>query len=97
LTADGLLQRFMPVMLGKPSLPDEIETEATAEEYARVLNYLASSTPVRILSDSGAHEVVRAFQAEIHDLEQSAFFGKGMTGFLGKLPGVLGSLGLVLH
>ncbi|PSA76829.1 hypothetical protein, partial [Corynebacterium diphtheriae] len=51
----------------------------------------------RILSDSGAHEVVRAFQAEIHDLGQSAFFGKGMTGFLGKLPGVLGALGLALH
>jgi len=97
LTSDGLLQRFLPVMLGKPSLPDEIETEATAEEYGRVLNYLAETPAVRILCSPDAHEVVRSFQAEIHGLEQSGVFSKGMTGFLGKLPGVLGSLMLVLH
>lgn len=97
LTSDGLLQRFMPVMLGKPTLPEEIETEATAEEYARVLSYLAELQPARILSSADAHEVVREFQAQIHEYEQSGIFSKGMTGFLGKLPGVLGSLALVLH
>lgn len=97
LTSDGLLQRFLPVMLGKPSLPEEVETEATAEEYGRVLNYLAELHPVRILGDSGAHDGVREFQAYIHELEQSQMFTKGMTGFLGKLPGALGSLALVLH
>jgi hypothetical protein len=97
LTSDGLLQRFLPVMLGKPNLPQETETEATAEEYDRVLNYLASMTGARVLCSPDAHEVVRGFQAYIHELEQSGVFSKGMTGFLGKLPGVLGSLTLVLH
>lgn len=97
LTSDGLLQRFLPVMLGKPSLPEEIETDATSAEYARVLNYLAETAAVRVMASPDAQEVIRAFQAEIHELEQSGAFSKGMTGFLGKLPGVLGSLALVLH
>jgi hypothetical protein len=97
LTSDGLLQRFLPVMLGKPSLPEEIETEETTDEYARVLSYLSELQPVRVMASPDAQEVVRAFQAEVHDLEQSGAFSKGMTGFLGKLPGVLGSLMLVLH
>lgn len=97
LTSDGLLQRFLPVMLGKPSLPDEIETEATSEEYSRVLNYLASSRSCRILSGRDAIDVTKGFQAFIHEQEQAGIHSKGMTGFLGKLPGVLGSLMLVLH
>jgi hypothetical protein len=77
LTSDGLLQRFLPVMLSKATLPAEIETEATAEEYGRVLNYLAETRAVRILTSPDAQEAVRAFQVEIHELEQSGAFSKG--------------------
>ena len=97
MTSDGLLQRFVPVMLGKPVLPREVNDDAPAAAYGRLLNYLAELRAVRLLCDSGALEITRDLQVELHDLEQSGASGKGFTGFVGKLMGVYGSLVLVLH
>lgn len=97
LTSDGLLQRFLPVMLGKPALPTEVEDDTPGQDYERLINFLADTQPVRLTCESGAYEVVREFQATIHEMEQSGAFSKSFTGFLGKLPGVMGSLALVLH
>lgn len=97
LTSDGLLQRFLPVMMTRAVYSGEVEDEAPAEAYKELCFRLLRMMPAKLQMDEGAREAAGAFQRFLHDLEGMDGLGKGFCGFAGKLSGIHGSLSLVLH
>lgn len=97
LTSDGLLQRFLPVMMTRAVYSGEVESEAPAEAYKDLCFRLLRMMPAKLQMDEGAREASGAFQRFLHDLEGMDGLGKGFCGFAGKLSGIHGSLSLVLH
>lgn len=97
LTSDGLLQRFLPVMMKRAVYSGEVEDEAPAEAYKDLCFRLLRMMPAKLQMDEGAREAAGEFQRFLHDLEGMDGLGKGFCGFAGKLSGIHGSLSLVLH
>lgn len=97
LTSDGLLQRFLPVMVGKSTFP--IDEPATPKnEYRELATRLFNAIPATLIMDDAALETAAAARRRLHDLEQaSSGLAAGFQAFVGKLPGVLGSFALILH
>lgn len=97
LSSDGLLQRFLPVMMAQSTIPQELEDEAPAARFDSLINALLA-VPVHTLKPSEeALEVFEAFQRQIHHMEQLEGLGDAFRTFLGKLTGVQGSLAAILH
>lgn len=97
LTSDGLLQRFLPVMMNRATYSGEVEDEKPAQDYQDLCFHLLRIMPAKLQMDEGAREASGAFQRFLHDLEGMDGLGKGFCGFAGKLSGIHGSLSLVLH
>lgn len=97
LTSDGLLQRFLPVMMNRATYSGEVEDEKPTEDYQALCFHLLRMMPAKLQMDEGAREASGAFQRFLHDLEGMDGLGKGFCGFAGKLSGIHGSLSLVLH
>jgi Protein of unknown function (DUF3987) len=96
LTSDGLLQRFIPVMLSAPKFPEDAPI-STADYKAMVLA-LVSASPLKLSFDDGALEIATGLRQYLFDLEQaSGGLTQGLSAFVGKLPGIFGSLALILH
>ena len=98
LTSDGLLQRFLPVMMGPATFPVDEPPSRAGDQFRRLCLQLIRAQPApQILSDE-ALPVFAEMRLHIHELEQvGGSFAKGFEGFLGKLPGLAGSLALILH
>lgn len=97
LTSDGLLQRFLPVMMTRAVYSGEVEDEAPSEAYKELCFRLLQMMPAKLQMDEGARNAAGEFQRFLHDLEGMDGLGKGFCGFAGKLSGIHGSLSLVLH
>lgn len=97
LTSDGLLQRFLPVMMTRAVYSGEVEDDTPSEAYKDLCFRLLRMMPAKLQMDEGAREASGAFQRFLHDLEGMDGLGKGFCGFAGKLSGIHGSLSLVLH
>jgi hypothetical protein len=96
LTSDGLLQRFIPVMMGPAQLP--IDRPSDIYAYARLVRTLIDTYEhVYMLSDP-ALEVMSGLHKHLHDLACNAGgMARGFQSFLIKLQGMAGSLALILH
>jgi hypothetical protein len=97
LASDGLLQRFLPVMMRRPNFSREVEDDHPAEAYDALLSYLSAMKPFSLVMDEGARQAAEEFQRFIFDLVEADAHGKGFATFAGKLPGVHGRLSLLLH
>ena len=97
LTSDGLLQRFLPVMMGRGQFPEEVEDEFAQAGYENLVSHLAQSKATTVAASGGALEAFDAFQRYIYDLEQMEALGDGFRSFAGKLTGMQGSLALTLQ
>lgn len=97
LTSDGLLQRFLPVMMGRAKRSQEVESDAPKKDYEVVINELIKVPPCGLVMDEGAMKAAEEFQDYIYTLENMDGLGKGFCGFAGKMSGTHGSLALVLH
>lgn len=97
LTSDGLLQRFLPVMMRKAARSQEVESDQPKKDYEVLIHELIRVKPHGIMMDQGALAAAAQFQDYVYDLEHMEGLGKGFCGFAGKLSGVHGSLSLVLH
>jgi hypothetical protein len=96
LTSDGLLQRFLPVVL-KPSRL-ALDQPTDDEAYGRVVRALILARPERLILSDEALEVMHGLRQELHDLETAtAGLANGLQGFVGKLAGYAGRLALLLH
>lgn len=97
LSSDGLLQRFLPVMMGRPTYPEDADDGAAVEAYDRMVAQLLSLNGVRLKLSADAAIVTADLHRFIFDAEEVDGLGDSFRSFLGKLSGVHGSLMLLLH
>jgi hypothetical protein len=96
LTSDGLLQRFIPVIVGPANLALDRRSDDTA--YRGLVHKLCATQTSQLLLCDGALAAMNELRAHLHELEQATGgLGDGFQAFVGKLPGVAGSLALILH
>ncbi|MCC3243753.1 DUF3987 domain-containing protein [Methylocystis sp. WRRC1] len=98
LTSDGLLQRFVPVMLGASRYGEDTPTDRFEREYDRLIRALHDASPARLSMTDDAIDAMADLHKRLHDLEGAAHgVYAGFQGFVGKLAGLAGSLALILH
>jgi hypothetical protein len=97
LTSDGLLQRFLPVLISNSSFPADCAVTSEAESYSKLLHRLAGLEPQKLFLADDAVTAMTELRQYLHDLERaSPGVADGFQSFVGKLPGVSGSLALIL-
>lgn len=98
LTSDGLLQRFLPVMMGSPQFPEDMPADASTEAYRRLLDRLLNAEPQQLVMTEQALEASDVLRRELFDIEGATEgLEPGFQAFVGKLPGVFGAIALILH
>ena len=70
LTSDGLLQRFVPVMVGKASFPIDEPTDAALDAYRDLTLALVNAAPATVVMTDDAYEAATEARRRLHDLEQ---------------------------
>jgi hypothetical protein len=91
-----LLQRFLPVMMTGARLPQDRASDD--EEYGKLVREMIFAKPARLIMSDDAIVVMAKLQEELFNLEQvSGGLASGFQSFIGKLRGLAGSLGLILH
>jgi hypothetical protein len=96
LTSDGLLQRFVPVLMRSASKPHDRRSED--DEYGKLVREMYLAAPARLIMTDDALVVMGRLRDRLFDLEQAAEgLAPGLDVFAGKLPNVCGSLALILH
>jgi hypothetical protein len=97
LTSDGLLQRFLPVMVNGSSFPIDLAVTLEAERYSALLQQLVGLEPQKLWLADDAIAPMEELRRHLHDLEQtSSGVADGFQSFVGKLAGVAGSFALIL-
>jgi Protein of unknown function (DUF3987)/Bifunctional DNA primase/polymerase, N-terminal/Primase C terminal 2 (PriCT-2) len=97
LTSDGLLQRFLPVLVSASTFPDDAPTTIYAERYGQLLVHLTGLSPQKLQLSVDALGPMEALRQSLFDLEQHASgMTDGFQGFVGKLAGYAGGLALNL-
>lgn len=98
LTSDGLLQRFIPVMVGKATFPVDEPTSTPFDMYRKLTRTLLGGRYATVIMTDAGLEVAASARRRLHEIEQvTGGLAPGFQSFIGKLPGVLGSLALILH
>jgi hypothetical protein len=99
LTSDGLLQRFLPVLMRAPERGDESHPVAAAEtEYATLISMVRNAMPPRRYEfESDAIAVRTRVLDRLFTLEQVEGFSSSLIGAIGKLKGYYARLALTLH
>jgi hypothetical protein len=97
LTSNGLMQRFMPVVLRPAVKGQDVEDQQEAQDWETLIAYLSSLEPHMMLSSPSAMQVSDQFQDQCAAMERVAALGSKFTTFVGKLPGMHGALSLILH
>jgi hypothetical protein len=97
LTSDGLLQRFLPVMMRASRLPLDRAGDDWENYHALAYKLIRAKHQRLFLSDT-ALEALNELRARLHQLEQAAGgLTDGLQAFIGKLPGIAGRLAVILH
>lgn len=96
LTSDGLLQRFIPCMMGATTLP--LDRPVNTDVYNDLVRQLISTEPRPLSLADAALAEMHGLRTHLHELEQSASgLANGFQAFVGKLAGMAGTLALILH
>jgi Protein of unknown function (DUF3987) len=96
LTSDGLVQRFLPVMMTSARFTEDRMSDD--EEYAKLVRTMIAAKPARLIMTDDALATMTALRQRLFDLEQiSSSQATGFQSFVGKLHGLTGSLALILH
>jgi hypothetical protein len=96
LTSDGLLQRFIPVMMTATTFPKDEEGSDT--KYRLLTRRLLNLQPSKLLMADDAIDAMAELRRHLHDLEgASVGLADGFPAFVGKMAGYAGRLALVLH
>jgi hypothetical protein len=96
LTSDGLLQRFLAVMMGPTKAP--IDRTINTNAYDLLVRDLIEGPPLQLTLADDALEVMTAMRNELFELEQAVGgLATGFQAFVGKLAGMAGTLALILH
>jgi hypothetical protein len=96
LTSDGLLQRFLPVML-KPS-EFTLDRPADDQNYQGCIRTLIGLRPDTLSLTDPAITALESLRKHLHELERaSTGLAVGFDSFIGKLPLAAGALALILY
>lgn len=98
LMSDGMLQRFLPVIIDRGPGTADLPSELPALRYADLIGYVASMQPMTFLMSADALRQVYQFRDMAADIEADAeSLGRAYCSWIGKLPGYFGSLSILLH
>ena len=98
LTSDGLLQRFLPVLMKPAKLGDPDYPVAVAEaEYEKLIKSINALPARNYHFADDASEVRDDVLRYLHKLEQVDGFSSSLIGAIGKLKGYFARICLVLH
>jgi hypothetical protein len=98
LTSDGLLQRFLPVLMRAPVLPRDIDCGKANHDYKALIYKLIETPPQELRTTTAALEVMDELQACLFNLEQvGEAVSDGFEGFIGKLATYAGVFTIILH
>jgi hypothetical protein len=98
LTSDGLLQRFMPTMVRRATVPRDTENGADLAKYNALIAALIRAPHRRMHLSNDALASMEEPRTHLFKLEQaSAGLSDGFQGFVGKLPGVAGRFAVILR
>lgn len=97
LTDDGLWQRFIPVVMGAPTLGQDVPQGEAGEAYAALVQHVAGLSTIHAELAPGARAARERFEKWLFEFEQTDALGPSFSSFLGKLAGVWGRLALVMH
>ncbi len=98
LTSDGLLQRFLPVLMKGAERGDEYYPVAGAEaEYEKLIKSINDASPQNYHFADAALEVRDRVIDYLHKLEKVDGFSSALIGAIGKLKGYFARICLVLH
>jgi hypothetical protein len=98
LTSDGLLQRFIPVLMQAAERGDEYHPVAQAEaDYEKLIKSINDAPPQNYHFDDDALEVRDRVIDYLHKLETVDGFSPALIGAVGKLKGYFARICLVLH
>jgi hypothetical protein len=96
LTSDGLLQRFLPVMLGATTFPHDRQVHD--EQYGTLVREMFLAPDARQIMTDDALAHMADLRKHLFSLEQaSRGLAHGFQSFVGKLHGICGTLALILH
>jgi hypothetical protein len=96
LTSDGLLQRFVPVVMASTQFA--LDRPADDEAYGNLIHKLLAAQPQRLVMTDAALAVMTDLRQHLHEVEQtSGGLATGFQAFVGKLHGIAGRLALILH
>ena len=98
LTSDGLLQRFLPVLMPSAERGDEYHPVAGAEaDYEKLIKSINDAPPQNYHFADDALEVRDRVIDYLHKLEKVDGFPSALIGAIGKLKGYFARICLVLH
>jgi hypothetical protein len=98
LTSDGLLQRFLPVLMKAPRLPIDIDCTEVNRKYKDLFYQLIALPPQQLRVTDAAIEVMDELQRHLFNLEQvGEALSEGFEGYIGKLAAYAGALTIILH
>jgi len=96
LTSDGLLQRFLPVIMTEASFT--LDEPTNVNPYWALIRHLVDLPPQHLSMTNDARNKITELRRYLFDLEKnSGGIAKGFQAFIGKLAGYAGSLAIVLH
>jgi hypothetical protein len=98
LTDDGLLQRFLPVLMQSPGPPADTDCRKIEGDYGKLLRTLLKTPGRGLYPTDGAIAAMAELRQHIFNLEQvGGALPEGFEGFVGKLAGFAGALTIILH
>jgi len=97
LTSDGLLQRFIPVMMASSQLAQDAPSD-DYEPYAQLVRQLTFAKDARLILTDQALQTMERIRSRIHHLAQASVgLASGFQAWAGKLENVVGALAVILH
>jgi hypothetical protein len=98
IAADGLLQRFLPVIVTRSELPQEIDCDSGRTDYGALIQRCVNAQPATVVLSAEARGVFAELRAHLHDLSKASKGpAKGFNEFIAKLSGYSMRIALVLH
>src|SRR5262249_25421533 len=98
LTSDGLLQRFLVVLMQAPKLPQDIDCTEITKAYTALIYELISLRPQRLYLTDAAADAMAELQKHLYSLER---VGEALTeafeAHVGKLKAYAGVLAMILQ
>jgi hypothetical protein len=99
LQDDGLLQRFVPIMVrDQEPMQDDIEVDSVDEAFAKLVITMTTALKTHlIMTDEGFDEMKRQLDHLFYLAKAFKGRGTGLHAALKKLPKALGALTMILH